>query len=58
MAKHIDSVFFELKNIVIVQQDGRVVKESLLMGPLGGIKIETVWEGEKLITVLLKSGEK
>ncbi|MBC6474420.1 MAG: hypothetical protein GDA48_17735 [Hormoscilla sp. GM102CHS1] len=58
VANHIYSVFGDSTNTSRVQPDGRVVKESLLMRPLGGIKMETVWEGEKLITVLLKSGEK
>jgi hypothetical protein len=36
----------------ITQANGRVVKESLLMGPGGAsVKLKTVWEGTKLITV-------
>ena len=36
----------------ITQANGRVVKESLLMGPGGkAVKLETIWEGTKLITI-------
>jgi hypothetical protein len=38
-------------NIARIQDNGRVVRESLLTGPGGVLKMETVWEGSRLITV-------
>jgi len=37
----------------ILQSNGRVLRESLLMGPNGSLKMESIWEGTKLITVKL-----
>jgi hypothetical protein len=43
----------------IMQANGRVLKESLLMGPGGkAVKLQTIWEGNKLITVVVKAGAK
>ena len=33
-----------------------VTRESLLMGPGGGIKVESVWNGNRLLTIVLKGG--
>ena len=35
------------------QANGRIIKESLLMGPYGGLKMHSIWEGNKLITIEL-----
>jgi len=40
-------------NIAIIQENGRFLRESLLMGPLGGVKWETIWDGAKLITGII-----
>ena len=37
----------------IRQSNGRYLRESLLMGPNGALKVQSVWEGKKLITVTL-----
>src|SRR5262249_2474921 len=37
----------------IMQANGRVLRESMLMGPSGGVKMQTIWEGSNLITVIL-----
>ncbi|MCW5971694.1 MAG: hypothetical protein KIT57_24580 [Blastocatellales bacterium] len=43
----------------IIQANGRVVKESLLMGPGGqAVKLQTIWEGKKLITATVKTGKR
>ncbi len=34
----------------IIQTNGRTLRESLLMGPNGGAKMQSIWEGNKLIT--------
>ena len=35
----------------IVQSNGRVLREALLIGPNGIAKIQTIWEQAKLITI-------
>ena len=35
----------------ILQNNGRYIREILVMGPNGGVKMNTIWEGAKLITV-------
>ena len=54
------------KNSVIVNESlsiqGRSVwfattRESFLMGKYGGAKVETVWDGNRLITMIIHSGE-
>ena len=41
----------------IIQEGGRCVREILIMGPNGGAKLETIWEGVKLITVKIIGGK-
>ncbi len=36
-----------------LQADGRIVREAILSGPSGNLKIVTIWEGVKLITINL-----
>ncbi|MEM6321500.1 MAG: 3-coathanger stack domain-containing protein, partial [Bacteroidota bacterium] len=40
----------------IIQANGRVLRESLLMGPRGGVKVTSIWDKNKLITIILKGG--
>jgi RHS repeat-associated protein len=37
----------------INQGNGRVLRESLLMGPQGAVKVQSIWEDTKLITVMI-----
>jgi len=39
-----------------MQSNGRILKESILMGPNGALKMESIWEGTKLITIKLIGG--
>ena len=41
----------------IIREGGRCVREILIMGPNGGAKLETIWEGVKLITVKIIGGK-
>jgi RHS repeat-associated protein len=50
LAEHLTKVLNDSSNILKIQENGRVVRESLLAGPEGLIKFQTVWEGNKLIT--------
>lgn len=43
--------------ILKTQENGRVVRESLISGPNGVIKAESVWDGLKLITATLFGGK-
>ena len=56
LTKHLGEVLNNANNIVRIQNNGRVVRESLLMGPLGGAKLKTIWEGNKLITIGIFGG--
>jgi hypothetical protein len=42
---------------VIAQTGGRTVRESLLMGPNGAVKLQSIWEGTKLITIKVFGGK-
>jgi hypothetical protein len=41
---------------IIYQVGNKHKRESLLMGPAGGVKLISHWEGAKLITVIIKGG--
>jgi hypothetical protein len=45
-------------NIARVEASGRVVRDSLLVGPWSGLKFEMIWEGNKLITGILIGGSR
>jgi len=49
----LNTVLNDPTNVTRIQQNGRVVRESLLSGPNGILKMETVWEGSRLITINL-----
>ncbi len=48
---HLRAVFQNTKGIL--QDNGRYLRESLLMGPNGALKVESIWERNKLITIKL-----
>lgn len=48
--EHLQNVVRNPNNIVRNQGE-RQTRESLLMGPNGGVKLQTVWENDKLITI-------
>ena len=39
-----------LTNIILIQENGRIIRETLLTGPQGVVKLETIWDGNRLIT--------
>ena len=41
-----------------VQDNGRILKETLIIGPHGVVKAQSVWEGNRLITVEIFGGGK
>ena len=53
LIKELNKVLNDPSNIKEIQETGRVVRESLLTGPDGIIKMQTVWEDTKLITIEL-----
>jgi hypothetical protein len=55
LKSHLESVFNSTEGIL--QSNGRYLRESLLMGPNGGLKVESIWEGNRLITVKLLGGK-
>jgi len=56
LQQHLEAVANDASNIARTQANGRVVRESLLIGPGGAVKVESIWEGLKLITVNLFGG--
>ena len=40
----------------ILQSNGRILRDFLVMGPNGALRAETIWEGDDLITVFLYGG--
>jgi len=55
LVKHLNRVFLNTKN-VLSNEGGFVTKESILMGPNGGLKMQSVWKGRDLITIKLMGG--
>ena len=55
MAEHMAQVLNDSLNI-INRERGTEIRESLLMGPNGAVKLETVWQEDKLITAVVKEG--
>lgn len=55
-ADYLEDVLNDPGNIARTEASGRVVRDSLLMGPQGGVKLETIWDGTKLITVNIFGG--
>lgn len=56
--QHLDDVLGDASNIARTQANGRTVRESLLMGPRGGLKVESVWDDQRLVTVILRGGRR
>ena len=54
----LNSVLNDPNSISSIQSNGRIVRESLLTGPNGVLKMESIWEGKRLVTINLygKSG--
>jgi hypothetical protein len=55
MAEKLAEAFKNAKEIV--QSNGRILRESIIMGPNGAVKMERIWDGNKLITVKLIGGK-
>ncbi|MFI5955998.1 WXG100 family type VII secretion target [Cryptosporangium sp. NPDC051539] len=55
--QHFRRVYDDPTSVVGKQDNGRMVREGLLAGPLGFLKTETVWEGNRLITGFLYRSE-
>lgn len=55
---HLSGVLADSTSIASRDAAGRDVRESLLAGPGGFLKVESVWEGQQLVTVYLKGGKR
>ncbi len=55
LKRHLKAVYNGVEGIL--QSNGRYLRESLLMGPNGGLKVESIWEGSRLITIKLLGGK-
>ncbi len=54
---YLENIFYDQINIMEIQTDGRVIKDSLLIGKQGALRMQTVWSDDKLITFFLKKGD-
>ena len=52
--EHLAETLKEPTSIAKQLDAGRVLRESLISGPNGHLKIESIWEGNKLITAIIK----
>ena len=50
LLRHLKNAYADPSNIIRVQENGRVIRETLLTGPQGVVKLETIWDGNRLIT--------
>jgi RHS repeat-associated protein len=53
LVDHLTEVVNNSANIVAVQADGIIVRESLLIGPNGLVKLQTFWQGNSLNTAFI-----
>ncbi|MBM4128106.1 MAG: hypothetical protein FJ247_12280 [Nitrospira sp.] len=54
MSQHFQGVLNDATNIVATGRNGTTIRESLLMGPNGGVKVTSYWDGETLRTFILE----
>lgn len=54
LAQYLKRVFRTPDNIVSIQSNGCIVKESLLMGRYGAVKLHTIWRDNELISIIVK----
>lgn len=55
---YFNNVLRNSKNIITTQANGTVVRDSLLMGPNGGLKVVSFWQENRLISFILYGGPK
>ena len=55
LTEHLNRVLQDQANLVR-QVRGADIRESLLMGPAGGVKLESIWLADDLISVIVKKG--
>ena len=58
LTNYFNKVLNDPLSVKEIQKTGRIVRESLLMGPNGGVKVNSIWEDSKLITVEIFGGAK
>lgn len=58
ISDHLNKVLNDPKTIIEIQESGNTVRESLLKGPDGVVKVKSIWEDAKLITVEIFGGAK
>jgi hypothetical protein len=55
---HLTKLMNNPSNMVRIEENGREVQESFHMRPYGGVKLEPIWDGVKLIMTIIKGGGK
>ncbi|WP_192932804.1 hypothetical protein [Lachnobacterium bovis] len=71
LTQHLNKVLNDSSNISSLEDRSYVAKEiagnptieytattreSLLMGPYGGVKLKTIWDGDRLLTIIIEGG--
>lgn len=54
---NLTNTFNDPSSLLKVQKNGREVRESILNGPNGIVKLESIWDGNRLITVKIFGGK-
>lgn len=72
LTQHLNKVLNDSSNVSSVEVRSYVAKEiagnltieytattreSFLMGPYGGVKLKTIWDGDRLITIIVEGGQ-
>jgi len=57
LVQHLQTVLNNPTNVPKTLSNGNVIRESLLMGPNGGVKLITIWNKTKLVTAIIKGGQ-
>lgn len=57
LLNYLENIFYDETNIIEIQTDKRVIKDSLLIGKQGALRMQTVWSDDKLITFFIKKGD-
>jgi hypothetical protein len=51
----LNSAYSSTDNIIEIAPNGYVLRETLLSGPNGFLKMTTIWDSNKLVTIILRS---
>lgn len=56
LSRHFGQVLNDPSNVVEVLESGVTVRQSLLMGPRGAVRITSRWDGDRLLSAITEAG--